>query len=102
MFCNRSNRCAPSAIALGIAISDLFAMASLALARPGGDAPSRLLRSKTVNTRAAVHDTHWGDNVAIAFGKRSFRFRSNGIPNHSVAAEYVMPDAGSTCNLTAT
>ena len=102
MFFNRSNRRALSAIALGIAISGLFATVPLALARPGGDAPSRLRRSKTVNTTAAVRDTHWGDNVAITFDKRSFHFRSNGIPNHPVAAEYVMPDAGSTCNVTAT
>ena len=49
------------------------------------------------DTKAAVQDTGWGDNVTIAFGDSNFRFRSNGVPNHSLQAEYVMPDDGTTC-----
>lgn len=49
------------------------------------------------DTAAAVRNTGWGNNVMITFGEGSFRFRSNGIPNHTLQAEYVMPDNLSPC-----
>ena len=49
------------------------------------------------DTAAAVRKTGWGTNVMITYGDGNFRFRSNGIPNHTLQAEYVMPDALSPC-----
>lgn len=45
----------------------------------------------------AVHNTGWGKNVMIEYGDGNFRFRSNGVPNHDLQAEYVMPDDFTTC-----
>ena len=49
------------------------------------------------DTTSAVRTTGWGNNVMITFENGNFRFRSNGIPNHSLQAEYVMPDDLSPC-----
>ena len=49
------------------------------------------------DTKEAVDNTAWGDNVTITFGDGSFRFRSNGLPNHALQAEYVMPDDFTPC-----
>src|SRR5436190_498614 len=49
------------------------------------------------DTTAAVHNTGWGKNVTITFADGNFRFRSNGVPNHSLQAEYVMPDNFTSC-----
>lgn len=49
------------------------------------------------DTAAAVMSTGWGNNVMITVADGSFRFRSNGIPNHTLQAEYVMPDDLSPC-----
>jgi hypothetical protein len=49
------------------------------------------------DTAAAVHSTGWGSNVMITYGDGNFRFRSNGIPNHTLQAEYVMPDNFTSC-----
>lgn len=49
------------------------------------------------DTAAAVHDTGWGSNIMITFENGKFRYRSNGIPNHALQAEYVMPDDVSPC-----
>lgn len=49
------------------------------------------------DTTAAIKGTHWGDNVAITFTDETFRFVSNGIPNHALEAEYIMPDDLSPC-----
>ncbi len=50
-----------------------------------------------VDTALAVRNTGWGNNVTITFGDGNFRFRSNGIPNHTLQAEYVMPDNFTSC-----
>src|SRR5438132_597213 len=50
-----------------------------------------------LDTTAAVRNTGWGKNVMITVGDGNFRFYSNGIPNHALQAEYVMPDNGTTC-----
>lgn len=52
---------------------------------------------EATNTMEAVRNTRWGANVTISFGEGNFRFQSNGIPNHSLNAEYVMPDDFSPC-----
>ena len=49
------------------------------------------------DTKEAVQNTGWGDNVTITFGDDTFRFRSNGVPNHALQAEYVMPDDFTPC-----
>lgn len=51
----------------------------------------------TIDTTAAVAATRWGTNVTITPGSGSFRFRSNSRPNHTLNAEYVMPDNFTTC-----
>lgn len=49
------------------------------------------------DTKEAVSKTGWGDNVTITVDDTSFRFRSNGMPNHTLQTEYVMPDDASPC-----
>ena len=49
------------------------------------------------DTSKVVQNTGWGDNVTIELGEGTFRFGSNGVPNHALQAEYVMPDDGTTC-----
>ena len=51
------------------------------------------------DTAAAVRSTGWGSNVMITYGDGNFRFRSNGVPNHALQAEYVMPDDFTSCVL---
>lgn len=50
-----------------------------------------------VDTAAAVRATQWGSNVTITYGDGTFRYRSNSRPNHTLNAEYVMPDNFTTC-----
>jgi hypothetical protein len=49
------------------------------------------------DTTEAVRNTQWGDNVTITVGDGSFRYQANSIPNHTLNAEYVMPDNFTTC-----
>lgn len=49
------------------------------------------------DTAAAVRGTGWGKNVTITAGASTFRFRSNGMPNHALQTQYVMPDDASPC-----
>lgn len=49
------------------------------------------------DTASAVRRTGWGDNVTITLGDDTFRYRSDSRPNHTLNAEYVMPDNFTTC-----
>lgn len=51
----------------------------------------------TTDTAAAARATRWGSNVTITQGADTFRYRSNSRPNHTLNAEYVMPDNFTTC-----
>jgi len=51
-------------------------------------------KQRKVKTNHAVREAAWGDNVDITLSKRKFRYQSNGIPNHSLEDEYIMPDFG--------
>jgi hypothetical protein len=53
--------------------------------------------SGPLSTMAAVEAAGWGDNVEISTDGATFTYRSNGVPNHEVADEYLMPDEGSPC-----
>jgi hypothetical protein len=52
---------------------------------------------ETFATADAIGATGWGDNVAITPGDGSFRYVSDGYPNHSLNAEYIMPDDMTPC-----
>ena len=78
-------------VALAVALAGIVAApATLATAK-----------SKKVKTNGAVRNAEWGDNVTLSVDTKSFRFQSNGKPNHPVADEYLMPDPFSSCNVTA-
>jgi len=47
-----------------------------------------------VSTRDAVAAAHWSENATVTIGETTFRFVSDGIPNHDVAESYVVPAAG--------
>lgn len=49
------------------------------------------------DTSAAVRGTAWAANVTISHDDDSFRFQSDGIPDHALEAEYIMPDDFSPC-----
>jgi len=75
---------------------------ALALVAVAAAAPSlATAKSKQVKTNRAVADAAWGDNVTLSVDKKSFRFQSNGKPNHPVADQYLMPDPFTSCNVTA-
>lgn len=40
---------------------------------------------------AGVKAAQWGDNVTITYGDGTFQFVSNGIPNHEVSDQYLVP-----------
>jgi YHYH protein len=44
------------------------------------------------STTAGVKSAKWGNNVKISYSGNNFTFVSNGIPNHSRPAEYVLPN----------
>ncbi|HVV88177.1 MAG TPA: YHYH protein [Kofleriaceae bacterium] len=49
------------------------------------------------DTTQAVHATAWSPTITISYGDGSFRFQSNGIPDHALEAEYIMPDDLTPC-----
>lgn len=55
-------------------------------------------RGQSLNdTTETVRNTQWGDNVTITFGDGNFRYQSKSIPNHTLNAEYIMPDNFTRC-----
>jgi YHYH protein len=46
------------------------------------------------STTAGVKAAKWGSNVKLSYSGNNFTFVSDGIPNHSRPAEYVLPNAG--------
>ncbi|MGA9276380.1 YHYH protein [Ilumatobacter sp.] len=47
------------------------------------------------DTTAGVEAAQWGDNVTVTVSDTSFRFESDGLPNHELADEYLVPTTGS-------
>ena len=47
------------------------------------------------DTTAAVEEAQWGDNVSITIGDGEFRFESDGIPNHELPDQFLVPQEGS-------
>jgi YHYH protein len=45
-------------------------------------------------TTIGVKAAKWGSNVKLSYSGNDFTFASNGIPNHSRPAEYVLPNPG--------
>jgi hypothetical protein len=48
----------------------------------------------SASTMAGVKAAKWGSNVKLSYVGNNFTFASNGIPNHSRPAEYVLPTPG--------
>jgi YHYH protein len=49
-----------------------------------------------VDTSAGVKAAQWGDNVTITYGDGTFQFVSNGIPNHELSDQYLVPGGAFT------
>ena len=47
------------------------------------------------DTTAGVEEAQWGDNVSITIGDGEFRFESDGIPNHELPDQFLVPQEGS-------
>lgn len=49
--------------------------------------------TQVVNTETAIAGAKWGDNVTISFDDKAstFRFQSNGIPDHGFEEKYLIP-----------
>lgn len=47
------------------------------------------------DTTAGVEAAQWGDNVTITTGGESFQFESDGIPNHELPDQFLVPQEGS-------
>ena len=71
------------------------ATVALLLAACGGSAAAPAATgAKVARTKAGLKRASWGTNVRIAYGKRTVRYRSNGIPDHARPAQYALPDTG--------
>ena len=51
--------------------------------------------SSDTDTTAGVESAQWGDNVSITIGDGEFRFESDGIPNHELPDQFLVPQEGS-------
>jgi hypothetical protein len=58
--------------------------------------------STGTSTETGLRSAKWGSNVAVSFANGSFKFSSNGIPNHSRQTEYALPTAGTRVPTAAT
>src|SRR4051794_39898810 len=47
-----------------------------------------------IDTTSALRKAGWGDNVTVTFAGGTFEYRSDGLPNHRLPAEYAVPDEG--------
>jgi YHYH protein len=47
--------------------------------------------SGDVDITAGIEAAQWGDNVTISYGDGTFQFVSNGIPNHELSDQYLVP-----------
>lgn len=47
------------------------------------------------DTTAGVEAAQWGDNVTITMSDSSFQFESDGIPNHELPDQFLVPQEGS-------
>jgi hypothetical protein len=58
--------------------------------------PPAAAPAKGVNTTKAFRDTGWGENVRVTFDTDAgrLRYRSDGLPNHELLAEYAVPNPG--------
>jgi YHYH protein len=52
--------------------------------------------SSPVDTTDGVKAAQWGDNVTIAVNDETFQFESNGIPNHEIDDQYLVPQGDFT------
>ncbi|MGL5809942.1 MAG: YHYH protein [Nocardioides sp.] len=52
--------------------------------------------SSPVDTTNGVDAAQWSDNVSIAIGEDAFRFESNGIPDHEIDDQYLVPQGDFT------
>lgn len=50
--------------------------------------------SSEASTSAGVEVAQWGDNVEITMSDDSFRFVSNGLPNHELPDQFLVPNEG--------
>ncbi len=56
------------------------------------DAP---ISSDSWDTTAGVQAAQWGDNVTVTLSDGGWRFESNGIPNHELPDQFLVPQTGS-------
>ncbi|MGL5824894.1 MAG: YHYH protein [Nocardioides sp.] len=52
--------------------------------------------SSPADTTDGVNSAQWGDNVEITMGEDAFQFESNGIPDHEVDDQYLVPQGDFT------
>lgn len=84
-------------LSTGRAARGFWLVAALAAGLPACSSGTEGQPSTALTTASAVKATGWGKNVTIDVGDGDFRFRSNGVPNHALEDEYIMPDDGTTC-----
>ena len=47
--------------------------------------------AETFDTTAGVQAAQWGENVTITLGEDSFRYESDGLPNHDLPEKFLIP-----------
>jgi YHYH protein len=49
------------------------------------------IASDSVSTQTAIETANWGKNIQITLGNGSFRFVSEGLPNHELPEQFLVP-----------
>uniref|UniRef100_A0A540VJD1 YHYH protein n=1 Tax=Litorilinea aerophila TaxID=1204385 RepID=A0A540VJD1_9CHLR len=61
---------------------------------PAGDTASTISASSasaTFDTTAGIQAVQWAENVTITLGEDTFRYQSNGLPNHDLPEKFLIP-----------
>lgn len=60
-----------------------------------GTASDVPISSDSWDTSAGVQAAQWGDNVTVTVADSSWRYESNGTPNHELPDQFLVPQTGS-------
>lgn len=48
--------------------------------------------TETFDTTAGIQAAQWGENVTITLGEETFRYESDGFPNHELPEKFLIPN----------
>jgi hypothetical protein len=69
----------------------LLLLFTLAACNAGAETDTNAGITETFDTNAGIQAAHWGDNVTITLGEDTFRYESDGYPNHDLPEKFLIP-----------